>query len=108
MMHCTATGKLFAALDGRLEAHVLAGKLPKMTPLTITDPQLLHKEYDSIRMAGFSRSDQEAMEGVVGYALPIRDGNGSAVAALQHLHFEHRRRLMHTFGAACQVAQGTE
>jgi hypothetical protein len=31
-----------------------------------------------------------------------------AVAALQHLHFEHRRRLMHTFGAACQVAQGTE
>jgi DNA-binding IclR family transcriptional regulator len=82
MMHCTATGKLFAALDGRLEAHVLAGKLPKMTPLTITDPQLLHKEYNSIRMAGFSRSDQEAMEGVVGYALPIRDGNGSAVAAL--------------------------
>jgi DNA-binding IclR family transcriptional regulator len=82
MMHCTATGKLFAALDGRLEAHVLAGKLPKMTPLTITDPQLLHKEYNSIRVAGFSRSDQEAIEGVVGYALPIRDSTGSSVAAV--------------------------
>lgn len=82
MMHCTATGKLFAALDERLQAQVLAGKLPRMTPATITDPQLLHKEYARIRAAGYSRSDQEAMAGVVGYALPIRDGTGGAVAAV--------------------------
>ena len=82
MMHCTATGKLFAALDGRLEAHALAGKLPKMTSVTITDPQQLKKEYARIRDAGFSRSEEEAMAGVVGYALPIRDGTGRVVAAV--------------------------
>ena len=82
MMHCTATGKLFAALDGRLEAHALAGKLPKMTSVTITDPQQLKKEYARIRDAGFSRSEEEAMAGVVGYALPIRDGTGKVVAAV--------------------------
>ena len=82
MMHCTATGKLFAALDERLEAHVIAGKLPRMTPSTITDPQQLQKEYARIRAAGFSRSDEEAMTGVVGYALPIRDVTGSTVAAV--------------------------
>ena len=82
MMHCTATGKLFAALDMRLEANVLSGKLPKMTPLTMTDPLLLKKEYARIRQAGFSRSEEEAMAGVVGYALPICDDVGSIVAAV--------------------------
>jgi IclR family acetate operon transcriptional repressor len=82
MMHCTAIGKLFAALDGRLEAHVLAGKLPKMTAFTITDAKQLKKEFARIREASFSRSEQEAMAGVVGYALPIRDGTGSTVAAV--------------------------
>lgn len=82
MLHCTATGKLFAALDDQLAAQALAGKLPRLTSSTITDPQLLRKEYARIRAAGYSRSDQEAMEGVVGYAVPIRDGDGSPAAAV--------------------------
>jgi DNA-binding IclR family transcriptional regulator len=82
MLHCTATGKLFAAFDEQLRAQVLAGKLPKMTVNTITDTKQLEKEYARIRAAGYSKSEQEALEGVVGYAVPIRDGNGSVVAAV--------------------------
>lgn len=81
-LHCTATGKLFAAHDEQLAAQALAGKLPKLTADTITDPLLLQKEFARIRAAGWSRSDQEALEGVVGYAVPIRDGSGSVVAAV--------------------------
>lgn len=82
MLHCTATGKLFAALDEQLQAQVLTGKLPRLTARTITNPQQLHAEYDRIRAADYSRSDQEAMDGVVGYAFPIRDGSGATVAAV--------------------------
>ncbi len=82
MLHCTATGKLFAAFDEALAAQVLAGKLPRLTASTLTDPRKLQKEFARIREAGHSRSDQEAMDGVVGYAVPIRDGTGSVVAAV--------------------------
>ena len=81
-LHSTATGKLFAAFDEALAAQVLAGKLPRLTASTLTDPRKLQKEFARIREAGHSRSDQEAMDGVVGYAVPIRDGTGSVVAAV--------------------------
>ncbi len=82
MLHCTATGKLFAAFDEALAAQVLAGKLPKLTANTLTDPRKLQKEFARIHAAGYSRSDQEAMDGVVGYAIPIRDSTGAVVAAV--------------------------
>lgn len=82
MLHATATGKLFAAFDEQLAAPVLAGKLLKLTANTITDPQQLQKEFGRIRAAGWSRSAQEALEGVVGYAVPIRGAGGSVVAAV--------------------------
>lgn len=82
MLHSTATGKLFAAFDDHLEAQVLAGKLPKLTASTITDPKQLQKEYARIRAAGYSKSEQESSEGVVGYAIPIRGGTGEVVAAV--------------------------
>lgn len=109
MLHCTATGKLFAALDEQLGAQVVVGKLPKLTANTITDPQLLQKEYARIRAAGYSRSDQEAMDGVVGYAFPIRDGHGVAAAAVHVSVLANRatkahERSMLTAARAC-VAQ---
>lgn len=82
LLHCTATGKLFAAFDESLAALALGGKLQRLTANTLTDPRKLQKEFASIREAGYSRSDQEAMEGVVGYAVPIRDGSGAVVAAI--------------------------
>jgi DNA-binding IclR family transcriptional regulator len=82
MLHTTATGKLFAAFDEQLGALVLAGDLPKSTPHSITDPKQLQKEYARIRAAGYSKSEQESYEGVVGYAEPIRDSTGDVIAAV--------------------------
>ena len=82
MLHSTATGKLFAAFDEQLANQALAGKLPRFTANTITDPKQLQKEYARIRTAGYSKSEQESSDSVVGYAIPIRDGHGSVVAAV--------------------------
>lgn len=82
MLHSTATGKMFAAFDEQLAAQVLGGALPKATPNTITDPKLLQTEYARIRAAGYSKSEQESYEGVVGDAVPIRDNTGEVIAAV--------------------------
>lgn len=82
MLHSTATGKLFAACDQLLGAQVLGGKLPRTTPHTITDPLQLQREYARILVAGYSKSNQESYEGVVGYAVPIRSSANEVVAAV--------------------------
>ncbi|WP_418320867.1 IclR family transcriptional regulator [Piscinibacter sakaiensis] len=84
-LHSTATGKLFAAFDDALAAKALGGKLMKLTKLaanTITDPELLRKEYARIRTMGYAKSNEESIEGIVGYAIPIRDGTGAVAAAV--------------------------
>ena len=82
LLHSTATGKLFAAFDERLAASVLAEKLVKITAHTITDPRELEREYARIREAGYSKSNEESSEGVVGYAIPIFDATGAVAAAV--------------------------
>jgi DNA-binding IclR family transcriptional regulator len=81
-LHSTATGKLFAAFDNKLAAQAIQGKLTRLTGNTITDPKALTLEYERIREAGFAKSDEESIEGVVGYAVPIRDDSGQLVAAV--------------------------
>jgi len=80
--HSTATGKLFAAFDPRLANTALAGKLPQVTPATITDPAELEREYKRIRSAGYAKSAEESVEGITGYAIPIRDASGAVAAAI--------------------------
>ncbi|HYF19180.1 MAG TPA: IclR family transcriptional regulator, partial [Ramlibacter sp.] len=81
-LHSTATGKLFAAYDDKLAAQALAGKLPRLTPHTITDPRELEREFAGIREAGWSRSAEESLAGIVGYAVPIHDASGALAAAV--------------------------
>ncbi|MDO8773496.1 MAG: IclR family transcriptional regulator [Burkholderiaceae bacterium] len=81
-LHCTATGKLFAAYDEKLGAQAIAGRLPRLTSATITDPLKLKEEFKHIRSLGYSKSDEESVEGIVGYAVPIHDGSGNLAAAI--------------------------
>jgi DNA-binding IclR family transcriptional regulator len=81
-LHSTATGKLFAAFDPKLAAQALVDRLPKLTSHTITDAKELAEEYGRIRATGISKSDEESMEGVIGYAIPIRDASGQLAAAV--------------------------
>ena len=111
-LHCTATGNLFAVFDPRLAAQTLARPLPRITPSTITDPRELEREYKRIRLAGFSRSAEETVEGIVGYGVPILDGSGK-IAAVIHVSVlanratkAHERKLLEVAReCAAQIAR---
>ena len=81
-LHSTATGKLFAAYDPLLAARVLAGPLPRQTGRTITDPELLGAEFDRILKRGYAISQEEGVDGVVGYAIPVLQPDGTLAAAV--------------------------
>jgi DNA-binding IclR family transcriptional regulator len=81
-MHSTATGKLFAANDEKMEALAMTLAMPKLTANTITDPAELAQEYARIRAMGYAKSLEESAAGIVGYAFPIRDAEGEMTAAV--------------------------
>ena len=81
-LHSTATGKLFAANDAQLAGRVLAGALTRQTAATITDPALLRAEYDAILGRGYAVSRQEAVDGIAGFAVPVRQPDGKLAAAV--------------------------
>ncbi|WP_137892402.1 IclR family transcriptional regulator [Ramlibacter sp. 2FC] len=99
-LHGTATGKLFAAYDARLASQALASPLKKLTAHTITDPRQLSAEFERIRSRGYAKSEDEAVDGVVGYAIPIRQADGTLAAAIhvsvigQRATRSHERRLI--------------
>ena len=82
LLHATATGKLFAAYDARLAARALAGSLKKLTANTITDPNKLETEFKRIRSRGYAKSGEEAVDGVVGYVIPIYSVDDTLAAAI--------------------------
>ncbi len=94
-LHSTATGKLFAAYNTKLGAQALAGRLPKVTPTTITDPQELEREFKRIRSLGYAKSSEESVEGIVGYAVPIQDASGGIAAAIHASVLSKRATRLH-------------
>jgi DNA-binding IclR family transcriptional regulator len=49
-LHATSSGKiLLAALDPPRLERVLSGPLERLTPATITDPEVLRREIDRVR-----------------------------------------------------------
>jgi DNA-binding IclR family transcriptional regulator len=99
-LHCTATGKLFAAYDPKLAAQAIARRMPKLTAVTITDPVKLENEFKRILKQGYSKSDEESVEGIIGYAVPIHDGAGKLAAAIhisvvgKRVTTPHERKLL--------------
>jgi DNA-binding IclR family transcriptional regulator len=82
--HCTANGKLLLAfLDGRTREKLIAGlALARFTENTITDPERLEEDCQAIRRDDYAINDQEFHLGLIGLAVPIRDGEGRAIAGL--------------------------
>ena len=109
-LHSTATGKLFAAHDPVLAARVLTGPLPRQTANTITDPQLLKAELGRILQRGYATSQEEAVDGIVGYAIPILQPGGTLAGAV-HVSViagravkSHERKLLSAAGeCAAQI-----
>lgn len=77
--HCSSTGKVFLAF-GSVE--LSEGALDRLTPRTITDRRALSKDLELVRRRGFALTVDELELGLSAVAAPVRDGNGSVVAAL--------------------------
>jgi DNA-binding IclR family transcriptional regulator len=83
-VHCTSSGKvLLAHLDDESLARLLsAGPLTRFTPQTITDPSALRLEVARVRHRGWAEAVQEREIGVASIAAPVRDSQGTVVAAV--------------------------
>lgn len=79
--HATAVGKLFAAYDREIHQAMLAAPRAVLTSRTRTDPQEIAKDLASIRERGISISREEAVAGITGVAVPIRNPSGRIVGA---------------------------
>jgi len=82
--YCTALGKvLLAALPpDALESYISSGDFVPLTPMTITDPADLRLELSRVRESGFALDAQESSQQLVCLAVPIRGGDGGAIAAM--------------------------
>jgi len=82
-LHGSRIGKLFTAFNPDLAARVLeAENLEQLTQFTLTDPEVLTTELAGIRERGYSVSDGESVEGIIGLATPIVDATGAVSAAV--------------------------
>jgi len=83
-IHATAGGKLLLAyLPSRSRSRLLAAlPMPALTARTITTTERMAREITSIRKLGYALNNEENAEGLVGLAVPIRDGAKRVAAAL--------------------------
>jgi DNA-binding IclR family transcriptional regulator len=82
--YCTAGGKLYLSTlsEARLESYLRNADLVAMTPATITDPDALRAEIAQIRQQGYGIDREELLEGVIAFAMPLRDQYGRMPATI--------------------------
>ena len=79
-----STGKRCPAemSDSALPGFLGRRPLPRHTQTTITDPAALIAHVQEVRRRGWASTDGECAPGVVGCAVPIRDGKDALLASL--------------------------
>lgn len=84
-LHCTASGKLFlAAMSAEAFEQWLASALPleRFTATTITDPDRLRREVESVRKTQVGLHDSELFDDSVSLAVPVLDADGRTIGAV--------------------------
>ena len=83
-LHSTASGKVLLAFsqDPRLLQRIVTHPLAKLTPATITDPDLLRRELATVRWQGYATCWQEEEVNFCSLAVPVRDSSGAVIASL--------------------------
>ena len=81
--HCTASGKLFLAYlpEAELDA-ILDQPMVSYTDNTITSPDELRKQLETIRNQGYAVDYEEYEQGVCAVAAPICNSRGNVIAAI--------------------------
>jgi len=93
-LHSTAAGKTVLATlsDERVEEIIERWGLPPLTDQTITDPDELFAELETVREQGFATNVEESTEGLRAVGVPIVDGDGKLVGALSVSGPSHRMK----------------
>lgn len=82
-LHATSTGKmLLAHADEEEFARLTERGLEAFTAMTMTDPDVLGTELEAIQRRGWSSAVAEWEHGINALAVPVRDADGSVIAAL--------------------------
>ncbi|WP_125100173.1 IclR family transcriptional regulator [Leucobacter chromiireducens] len=82
--HTAAGGKvLLAALDAeRLDELFLAGPLTRVTPHSVTDPELLRRELAAVAERGYARNLGESEADMYALAVPVHRPSGEVACSL--------------------------
>lgn len=82
--HCTSMGRILLAGLPEAEARALidASDLTPRTPFSLTDPDEIMARIAEARRDGYTVIDQEVETGLRSLAVPVLDGRGKVVAAL--------------------------
>ena len=82
-LHISSSGKLFLAnASDAFIADYVSTPLAYFTENTITTSEMLLTTLATVRETGVAVSDEEFADGVIGYAVPIRDKQQHLIAAL--------------------------
>ncbi|MCZ2838840.1 IclR family transcriptional regulator domain-containing protein [Modestobacter sp. VKM Ac-2985] len=82
--HATSMGRVLLAArpDADRERYLQTAQLTALTPFTVTDPDRLRRALAEARDQGWALVDQELEEGLRSIAVPVRDGDGAVLAAM--------------------------
>lgn len=82
--HAVSMGRvlLAAAPPAALDAYLTSAPIRRLTHATVTEPDRLRAAVEAVRTTGVAWVDAELDEAICGLAVPVRDPDGSVVAAL--------------------------
>jgi len=93
--YATSMGRVLLAAkpDDWLDGYFSSVRLRELTDHTITSPAALRQELRKIRSRGWALVDQELEEGLRSLAAPIRDADGTVIAAVNVSTHAGRRSM---------------
>ncbi|MGA0604470.1 IclR family transcriptional regulator [Phenylobacterium sp. VNQ135] len=82
--YCSGIGKILLAdlHEQRLSQYLGSGEFVALTKHTITSPDQIREELETVRALGYAFDNAEVDEDLYCAAVPVRDGNGRVVAAI--------------------------
>lgn len=109
-LHCTAMGRVILSTLPRAERDGLLAQqsLTSFTPFTLTDLDKIQEQIDRAMTQGYCVVMEEFDRGGTGFAVPVRDSQGRAIAAINasciSARFEDKRAEI-TQALLSEVAQ---
>ncbi|NVO12501.1 MAG: helix-turn-helix domain-containing protein [Rhodoplanes sp.] len=81
--HAVSMGRVLLAAEppAALDHYLTTAPLKRLTHATVTDPERLRTAIEKVRETGCAWVDAELDESICGLAVPVRDADGTVVAA---------------------------